>query len=122
VQSQSITVDRQMKRYKVPRLAFVNKMDRPGGNYERVANMLKDKLGHTPLIMHVPLGAEDKFQGMIDVVTGKAYKFEGEDGEEVGFDAAILSRPRPRLLVYPRVSAPTMSRGSRPAPTLRMCL
>ncbi|MCC6809339.1 MAG: elongation factor G [Deltaproteobacteria bacterium] len=88
VQSQSITVDRQMKRYKVPRLAFVNKMDRPGGNYERVANMLKDKLGHTPLLMHVPLGAEDKFQGMIDVTNGRAYKFDGEDGEKViEFDA-----------------------------------
>jgi elongation factor G len=83
VQSQSITVDRQMKRYKVPRLAFVNKMDRPGGNYERVAGMLKDKLGHVPLLMHVPLGAEDKFQGMIDVTNGRAYRFEGEDGEKV---------------------------------------
>jgi elongation factor G len=58
-------------------------MDRPGGNYERVAGMLKDKLGHVPLLMHVPLGAEDKFQGMIDVTNGRAYRFEGEDGEKV---------------------------------------
>src|SRR4051795_9922147 len=54
VQSQSITVDRQMKRYKVPRLAFVNKMDRAGGNNWRVAQMLKDKLAHNPLNVQMP--------------------------------------------------------------------
>jgi elongation factor G len=83
VQSQSITVDRQMKRYHVPRLAFVNKMDRAGANYERVANMLKEKLGHNILMMQVPLGAEDRFQGVCDVINLKAYRFDGEDGEDV---------------------------------------
>jgi elongation factor G len=83
VQSQSITVDRQMKRYHVPRIAFVNKMDNPGANYERVAARLKEKLGHYPVMLQVPMGAEDKFVGIIDAVTGRAYWFEGEDGEKV---------------------------------------
>jgi elongation factor G len=87
VQSQSITVDRQMKRYRVPRIAFVNKMDNPGANYERVADMLKEKLGHHPVKLQVPIGAEDKFQGIIDPIVGKAYFFDGEDGEKVREEA-----------------------------------
>jgi elongation factor G len=83
VQSQSITVDRQMKRYHVPRIAFVNKMDNPGANYERVSKMLKEKLGHYPVMLQVPMGAEDKFAGIIDAVTTRAYFFDGEDGEIV---------------------------------------
>src|SRR6186713_649065 len=83
VQSQSITVDRQMKRYHVPRIAYVNKMDNPGANYERVAAMLKEKLGHHPVCLQVPIGAEDKFQGIIDAITGRAYYFEGQDGEKI---------------------------------------
>jgi len=83
VQSQSITVDKQMKRYNVPRIAFVNKMDNPGANYARVAEMLKEKLGHHPVKLQVPIGAEDKFQGVIDPIVGKAYFFDGEDGERV---------------------------------------
>ncbi|MFL5417432.1 MAG: GTP-binding protein, partial [Myxococcales bacterium] len=77
VQSQSITVDRQMKRYHVPRIAYVNKMDNPGANYERVAEMLKEKLGHHPVCLQVPIGAEDKFAGIINAINGKAYYFEG---------------------------------------------
>ena len=83
VQSQSITVDKQMKRYHVPRIAFVNKMDNPGANYERVSDMLKEKLGHHPVKMQVPMGAEDKFVGIIDPIIGKAFFFDGEDGEIV---------------------------------------
>ncbi|HEY2406861.1 MAG TPA: elongation factor G [Polyangiaceae bacterium] len=83
VQSQSITVDRQMKRYRVPRIAFVNKMDNPGANYERVADMLKEKLGHHPVKLQVPIGAEDKFKGIIDAISGKAYYFDGDDGEKI---------------------------------------
>ncbi len=81
VQSQSITVDKQMKRYRVPRIAFVNKMDNPGANYERVADMLKEKLGHHPVRIQVPMGAESDFKGIIDPIIGKAYFFEGNDGE-----------------------------------------
>ncbi|HEY6558115.1 MAG TPA: elongation factor G [Polyangiaceae bacterium] len=83
VQSQSITVDKQMKRYRVPRIAFVNKMDNPGANYEHVSDMLKAKLGHHPVKLQVPIGAEDKFEGVIDAVTGRAYYFDGEDGEKI---------------------------------------
>ncbi len=83
VQSQSITVDRQMKRYSVPRIAFVNKMDNPGANYDRVAEMLKEKLQHHPVKIQVPMGAEDKFAGIIDAVTGRAYFFDGENGENI---------------------------------------
>jgi elongation factor G len=83
VQSQSITVDRQMKRYSVPRIAFVNKMDNPGANYDRVADMLKEKLQHHPVKIQVPMGAEDKFAGIIDAVTGRAYFFDGDNGENI---------------------------------------
>src|SRR5215211_1752504 len=83
VQSQSITVDRQMRRYRVPRLAFVNKMDRAGANARRVMGQLEEKLNHNAALMQVPIGAEDRFQGVIDVVTQKAHYFEGESGEDV---------------------------------------
>ncbi|MDB4938887.1 MAG: hypothetical protein JWP87_5859 [Labilithrix sp.] len=83
VQSQSITVDKQMKRYHVPRIAFVNKMDNPGANYERVAEMLKEKLNHHPVLIQVPMGAEQDFKGIIDPIVGKAFFFEGNDGEKV---------------------------------------
>jgi elongation factor G len=66
VQSQSITVDRQMKRYRVPRIAFINKMDRPGANYERVAEHAAREAHHHPVQIQVPIGAEDKFEGIID--------------------------------------------------------
>ena len=83
VQSQSITVDKQMKRYRVPRIAFVNKMDNPGANYERVSDMLKEKLGHHPVKIQVPMGAESAFAGIIDPIIGRAYFFEGQDGETI---------------------------------------
>ncbi len=87
VQSQSITVDRQMRRYNVPRLAFINKMDRPGGNSWRVTGMLKEKLSHNPLNVQMPIGAEDKFNGIIDLVTMKANYFDGANGETIRQEA-----------------------------------
>ncbi|OJH42744.1 elongation factor G [Cystobacter ferrugineus] len=83
VQSQSITVDRQMKRYKVPRIAFVNKMDRAGANYQRVAAQLKEKLNHHPVRLQLPIGAEDRFQGLVDLIQMKAFYFDGESGENI---------------------------------------
>lgn len=83
VQSQSITVDRQMRRYNVPRIAFVNKCDRSGANPLRVAQMLKEKLNHKPCVMQVPIGLEDQLKGVVDLVTMKAYYFEGEDGKDL---------------------------------------
>jgi elongation factor G len=87
VQSQSITVDKQMKRYRVPRIAFVNKMDNPGANYARVADMLREKLGHHPVKLQVPMGAEDKFVGIIDPILGKAFFFDGDNGEIIREEA-----------------------------------
>ena len=83
VQSQSITVDRQMKRYNVPRIAFVNKCDRTGANPFKVRDQLETKLGHNAVMMQIPIGLEDKHQGVVDLVTMKAYYFEGEDGTEI---------------------------------------
>ena len=87
VQSQSMTVDRQMKRYKVPRLAFVNKMDRTGANFDRVVKQLKEKLGCDPVPMQIPIGKEDKLQGVIDLVSMKAAYFDGDNGERVREEA-----------------------------------
>ncbi|MGZ3724137.1 MAG: GTP-binding protein, partial [Bdellovibrionales bacterium] len=81
VQSQSITVDRQMRRYKVPRLAFINKLDRAGANPFRVVDALRDKLRHNAVFMQIPIGLEDKHEGVIDLVKMKAFHFSGEHGE-----------------------------------------
>lgn len=81
VQSQSITVDRQMKRYNVPRVAFINKCDRSGANPERVMEQLAEKLGHNPAFVAFPIGLEDKIEGVVDIVEMKAHYFDGEGGE-----------------------------------------
>jgi elongation factor G len=87
VQSQSITVDRQMKRYHVPRLAFINKMDRTGANPNSVVKQLREKLGCDACLMQIPIGKEDKFEGVIDLVTMKALYFDGSNGENVREEA-----------------------------------
>jgi elongation factor G len=81
VQSQSITVDQQMKRYKVPCIAFVNKCDRSGANPLRVVQQLKEKLGHNAVTLQLPIGLEADFQGVVDLVSMKAIYFDGEKGE-----------------------------------------
>lgn len=83
VQSQSITVDRQMKRYKVPRLAFINKLDRLGANPNKVINDLRTKLRLNAVAMQIPIGLEDAHKGVVDLITNKAYIFEGDNGEKV---------------------------------------
>ncbi|MDO8643679.1 MAG: elongation factor G, partial [bacterium] len=83
VQSQSITVDRQMTRYHVPRIAFVNKMDRAGADPIRVMKQLRDKLGHNAHMIALPIGAEDKFQGVIDLIEMKAHYYDGDNGENI---------------------------------------
>ncbi len=81
VQSQSITVDRQMKRYHVPRIAFVNKCDRTGANPYRVKDQLIEKLGLNAVLMQIPIGLEDRLQGVVDLVNMKACYFDqGSDG------------------------------------------
>ena len=83
VQSQSITVDRQMRRYGVPRLAFINKCDRSGANPDRVIGQLRDKLKHNPVQIATEIELEDKFNGIIDLLKMKAIYFEGDDGENI---------------------------------------
>ncbi len=83
VQSQSITVDRQMRRYSVPRLAFINKCDRSGANPDRVMAQLREKLQHNPAFVSYPIGLEDKLEGVIDLVDMKAVYFDGEGGSEI---------------------------------------
>jgi elongation factor G len=83
VQSQSITVDRQMRRYNVPRLAFINKCDRSGANPMRVTTQLREKLGHNAVMMQIPIGLEADHRGLIDLVIMRAFYFDGENGEKV---------------------------------------
>ncbi|RKY78393.1 elongation factor G [candidate division KSB1 bacterium] len=83
VQSQSITVDRQMERYKVPRIAFINKLDRMGADPEKVTEQLRDKLGHNAVMMQIPIGLEADFEGVVDLVTMKALYFDGDNGETI---------------------------------------
>jgi elongation factor G len=83
VQSQSLTVDRQMRRYGVPRIAFINKMDRIGANPEKVVAMMKEKLKCNAVPLQVPMGRESSFQGVIDLVRMEAVYFEGDKGEDI---------------------------------------
>lgn len=83
VQSQTLTVDKQLKRYKVPTIAFVNKLDRIGANPFKVKDQLNDKLGRRAALLQVPVGLEDKFQGLVDLIWMKAYYFDGPNGEVV---------------------------------------
>jgi elongation factor G len=82
VQAQSETVWRQANKYKVPRLVFVNKMDRLGANFDRVIGQVKERLHGNPVPIQVPVGAGDDFTGIIDLVTMKYYTFEGDKGED----------------------------------------
>jgi elongation factor G len=83
VQSQSLTVDRQMARYKVPRVAFINKCDRTGAEPFRVVRQLREKLNHNAVLLQIPLGLEYNYQGVVDLITMRALRFEGEHGEEI---------------------------------------
>lgn len=83
VQSQSITVDRQMKRYSVPRLAFINKLDRAGANPFRVITAIREKLFLNAAAVQIPIGLEDQHKGVVDLIKMKAYFFDGENGENV---------------------------------------
>ncbi|WP_028579518.1 elongation factor G [Desulfogranum japonicum] len=83
VQSQSITVNRQMTRYKVPRIAFINKCDRTGANPYRVTQQLRDKLDLNAVMLQLPIGLESDLEGMVDLVTMKAIYFDGEQGDSI---------------------------------------
>ena len=85
VQSQSITVDRQLKRYNVPRIAFVNKCDRTGAIPFRVRMQLREKLGLNAVLAEIPIGLEDKLEGVVDLITMKAIYFDGSEGTELRY-------------------------------------
>ncbi len=86
VQSQSITVNRQMTRYKVPRIAFINKCDRTGANPLRVKDQLRDKLGLNAIMMQIPIGLEGDMEGVIDLVSMQALYFDGDNGEHLRYE------------------------------------
>jgi elongation factor G len=83
VQSQSITVDRQMKRYNVPCIAFINKLDRAGADPFKVIDELANKLNHNAVAMQIPIGLESGHKGIIDLINMKAIYFEGANGENL---------------------------------------
>jgi elongation factor G len=85
VQSQSITVDRQMTRYNVPRIAFINKCDRTGANPERVVRQLREKLNLNAIMLQIPIGLEADMEGVVDLVTMTALYFEGEQGRDIRY-------------------------------------
>ena len=80
VEPQSETVWRQANRYGVPRICFVNKMDRTGADFWRTIEMIKERLGAQPVAVQLPIGSEDHFQGMVDLITRKAWTFPGNLG------------------------------------------
>ena len=79
VEPQSETVWRQADKYGVPRMCFVNKMDRTGANFDRCVDMIKDRLGSVPLVIQLPIGAESEYQGVIDLIKNKAIVWQDED-------------------------------------------
>ncbi len=80
VQSQSITVDRQMDRYKVPRIAFINKCDRTGANPYRVVSQMREKLHLNAVMVELPIGLEDRLEGVVDLINMKAIYFDEPNG------------------------------------------
>ena len=82
VQPQTETVWRQADRYAVPRICFVNKMDRIGGNFFRCVDMIRERLGANPLVVNFPIGAESDFRGVVDVIEMRAIVWEDDMGKE----------------------------------------
>ncbi len=84
VEPQSETVWRQAEKYKIPRVAFINKMDRVGADFERVVTMMEERLGTNPVVVQIPVGKESEFEGIIDIIEKKMYVFDEETlGQEI---------------------------------------
>jgi elongation factor G len=95
VEPQSETVWRQANRYGVPRICFVNKMDRTGADFWRTVEMIRDRLGAHPVAIQIPIGAEDQFAGMVDLMNGKAWAFPealGTNPQEVPIPAHLAQQ------------------------------
>ncbi|XKL67071.1 hypothetical protein PGB90_010491 [Kerria lacca] len=86
VQSQTLTVNRQMKRYNVPCIAFINKLDRLGANPFRVLSQMKEKMNHNAAFVQLPIGLGNKCEGIIDIIRRKAIYFDNKFGEDVRLD------------------------------------
>jgi elongation factor G len=111
VEPQSETVWRQADKYEVPRMCFVNKMDRVGASFYRCVDMIVDRLGAVPLVIQLPIGAEDKFKGVVDLVEMKAIVWSG-DGlgaefsvEDIPADLADKAQEYRRALVEKAVES-----------------
>jgi elongation factor G len=89
VQPQSETVWRQADKYRVPRIAFINKMDRTGANFEHVVHQMRERLGANPLPMQIPIGSEGNYKGVVDLITMKAIIYRGDEGNS-GFDVTDI--------------------------------
>ena len=89
VEPQTETVWRQANKYKVPRLCFINKMDRTGANFYRTVDMIKDRLQAVPAIIQLPLGGEQDYRGIIDIVKMKAIEWDGDDKDSKYFESEI---------------------------------
>ena len=104
VQSQSETVWRQADRYRVPRIAFINKMDRVGADFTRAVSMIRERLGSNAVPLQIPIGTEENFTGVIDLIEMKAYEYEDGNGEIYltrdldGQEVAEASRHRENML------------------------
>ena len=81
VEPQSETVWHQAERYKVPRIAYINKMDRVGADFQRCLDMMRERLGSGAVAIQLPIGSEDKFRGMVDLIRMRAYIFDDGDGQ-----------------------------------------
>jgi elongation factor G len=105
VEPQSETVWRQADRYRVPRICFINKLDRTGADYWRCVEMIRDRLGATPVPIQIPIGSEGKFRGVIDLVTMKAITYKDDDQgtsmsvEEIPADLAAEARAHHEKMV-----------------------
>lgn len=83
VEPQSETVWHQADKYKVPRIVYINKLDRVGADFYKVVNEIRDKLGAIPIVMQIPIGIENNFSGIIDLITMKSYIYLDDAGENV---------------------------------------
>jgi len=100
VEPQSETVWRQAVKYQVPRIAFINKMDRIGADFDRVVTMMRERLGACPLVLQLPLGEEDKFTGVVDLIAEEAIYF---DQSSLGTEYEVRAVPEdmiPRVAEY----------------------
>src|SRR2546421_594786 len=95
VEPQSETVWRQADKYGVPRICFINKQDRMGADFQRCVDMIVDRLGANPVVIQLPIGSEDKFKGVIDLIEMKALYWEGDEGVQPLLDAVVQYLPSP---------------------------